>query len=83
MVTGFNGYEHRGYATTESRFNRIMLEMQNLTQGVNADPEAKFVNLLKNAIQLTRKLKRFRKLAKLPYLVKILFETRSMICLTG
>ena len=39
--------QHRGYATTESRFNRIMLEMQNLTQGVNADPEARIRELVR------------------------------------
>ena len=37
--------QQRGYATTESRFNRILLEMEGLSHGVNADPEARILDL--------------------------------------
>ena len=37
--------QQRGYATTESRFNRILIEMESLSQGVNVDPESRIKDL--------------------------------------
>ena len=49
--------QQRGYATTESRFNRILLEMESLSQGVNADPESRIKDLSEKETKL---MKRYR-----------------------
>jgi len=58
--------QHRGYATTESRFNRIMLEMQNLTQGVNADPEARIRELVRKRDSIDEEIRRIQETGEAP-----------------
>ncbi|MBT3540675.1 MAG: DUF3375 family protein [Opitutae bacterium] len=58
--------QHRGYATTESRFNRIMLEMQNLTQGVNADPEARIRELVRKREDIDDEIRKIQETGEAP-----------------
>ena len=58
--------QHRGYATTESRFNRIMLEMQNLSQGVNADPEARIRELVRKREGIDEEIKKIQEKGEAP-----------------
>ena len=58
--------QHRGYATTESRFNRIMLEMQNLAQGVNADPEARIRELSRKRDDIDEEIRRIQETGEAP-----------------
>jgi hypothetical protein len=58
--------QHRGYATTESRFNRIMLEMQNLAQGVNADPEARIRELSRKREDIDEEIRRIQETGEAP-----------------
>ena len=56
----------QGYATTESRFNRIMLEMQNLAQGVNADPEARIRELSRKREEIDEESRRIQETGEAP-----------------
>jgi hypothetical protein len=58
--------QHRGYATTESRFNRIMLEMQNLAQGVNADPDARIRELVRKREEIDEEIRRIQETGEAP-----------------
>ncbi len=58
--------KHRGYATTESRFNRIMLEMQNLSQGVNADPEARIRELVRKREDIEEEIRSIQETGEAP-----------------
>ena len=58
--------QHRGYATTESRFNRIMLEMQNLSQGVNADPDARIRELVRTRESIDEEIKKIQETGEAP-----------------
>jgi len=58
--------QHRGYATTESRFNRIMLEMQNLSQGVNADPEARIRELVRKREDIDEEIRKIQETGEAP-----------------
>jgi hypothetical protein len=58
--------QQRGYATTESRFNRIMLEMQSLAQGVNADPEARIRELVRKREDLDEEIRRIQETGEAP-----------------
>jgi len=58
--------QHRGYATTESRFNRIMLEMQNLSQGVNADPNARIRELSRKREDIDEEIRRIQETGEAP-----------------
>ena len=52
--------QQRGYATTESRFNRIILEMESLSQGVNADPEARIRDLARKRDEIDEEIQKIR-----------------------
>ncbi len=58
--------QQRGYATTESRFNRIILEMQNLTHGVNSDPEARIRDLVAKRESIDEEIKRIQETGEAP-----------------
>ncbi|MEC7627076.1 MAG: DUF3375 family protein [Verrucomicrobiota bacterium] len=58
--------QQRGYATTESRFNRIMSEMQNLTQGVNADPESRIRELESKRQEIDEQIRRIQETGEAP-----------------
>ena len=58
--------KQRGYATTESRFNRIMTEMQNLTQGVNADPESRILELESKRQEIDDQIRRIQETGEAP-----------------
>jgi hypothetical protein len=58
--------QQRGYATTESRFNRIMNEMQNLTQGVNADPESRIRELESKRQEIDDQIRRIQETGEAP-----------------
>ena len=58
--------QHRGYATTESRFNRILLEMQSLSEGVNSDPEARIRELSRKRDQIDEEIRRIQETGEAP-----------------
>ena len=58
--------QHRGYATTESRFNRILIEMESLSQGVNADPEARIRDLSRKRDEIEEEIQRIRETGEAP-----------------
>ena len=58
--------KQRGYATTESRFNRILLEMDGLSQGVNTDPEARIKDLSRKREEIDEEILRIRETGEAP-----------------
>ncbi|MBT5908360.1 MAG: DUF3375 family protein [Opitutae bacterium] len=58
--------QRRGYATTESRFNRILFQMRELSQGVNSDPEARIQELIAKRNELDEEIKRIRETGEAP-----------------
>ena len=58
--------QQRGYATTESRFNRILIEMESLSQGVNADPEARIRDLSRKRDEIDEEIQRIRETGEAP-----------------
>lgn len=58
--------QQRGYATTESRFNRILVEMESLSQGVNADPEARIKDLSRKRDEIDEEILRIRETGDAP-----------------
>jgi len=58
--------QQRGYATTESRFNRIILEMESLSQGVNADPEARIRDLARKRDEIDEEIQKIRDTGEAP-----------------
>ena len=58
--------QQRGYATTESRFNRILVEMESLSQGVNADPEARIKDLSRKRDEIDEEILRIRETGEAP-----------------
>ncbi len=58
--------QQRGYATTESRFNRILIEMESLSQGVNADPEARIKDLSRKRDEIDEEIQRIRETGEAP-----------------
>jgi hypothetical protein len=58
--------QQRGYATTESRFNRILMEMESLSQGVNADPEARIKDLSRKRDEIEEEISRIRETGEAP-----------------
>ena len=58
--------QQRGYATTESRFNRILVEMKSLSQGVNADPEARIKDLSRKRDEIDEEILRIRETGEAP-----------------
>ena len=58
--------QQRGYATTESRFNRILLEMEGLSHGVNADPEARILDLSRKRDEIEEEIQRIRDTGEAP-----------------
>ena len=58
--------QRRGYATTESRFNRILIEMEGLSQGVNADPEARIKDLSRKRDEIDEEIQRIRETGEAP-----------------
>ena len=50
--------QHRGYATTESRFNRILHEMQELNNGVNSDPDARIRELARKREEIDEEIRK-------------------------
>ncbi|MEC8013727.1 MAG: DUF3375 family protein [Verrucomicrobiota bacterium] len=58
--------QQRGYATTESRFNRILLEMESLSQGVNADPESRIKDLSRKRDEIDKEIQRIRETGEAP-----------------
>ena len=58
--------QQRGYATTESRFNRIILEMESLSQGVNADPEARIRDLVRKRDEIDEEIQKIRDTGEAP-----------------
>ena len=58
--------QQRGYATTESRFNRILLEMESLSQGVNADPESRIKDLSRKRDEIDEEIQRIRETGEAP-----------------
>ena len=58
--------QQRGYATTESRFNRIILEMESLSQGVNADPEARIRDLARKRDEIDEEIHKIRDTGEAP-----------------
>lgn len=58
--------QQRGYATTESRFNRIIIEMESLSQGVNADPEARIRDLVKKRDEIDEEIQKIRDTGEAP-----------------
>ena len=66
MVTRSSRDAAERYATTESRFNRIMSEMQNLTQGVNADPESRIRELESKRQEIDEQIRRIQETGEAP-----------------
>ena len=58
--------QQRGYATTESRFNRILIEMESLSQGVNADPESRIKDLSRKRDEIEEEIQRIRETGEAP-----------------
>mgnify|MGYP001440150540 FL=1 len=58
--------QQRGYATTESRFNRILIEMEGLSQGVNADPESRIKDLSRKRDEIEEEIQRIRETGEAP-----------------
>ncbi len=58
--------QQRGYATTESRFNRIIIEMESLSQGVNADPEARIRDLVRKRDEIDEEIQKIRDTGEAP-----------------
>ena len=58
--------QQRGYATTESRFNRILLEMESLSQGVNTDPESRIKDLSRKRDEIDEEIQRIRDTGEAP-----------------
>ena len=58
--------QQRGYATTESRFNRILLEMESLAQGVNADPGERIKDLSRKRDEIDDEIQRIRETGEAP-----------------
>lgn len=58
--------QQRGYATTESRFNRILMEMESLSQGVNADPESRIKDLSRKRDEIEEEISRIRETGEAP-----------------
>jgi hypothetical protein len=58
--------QHRGYATTESRFNRILLEMQELSNGVNSDPDARIRELARKRDEIDEEIRRIQETGEAP-----------------
>ena len=58
--------QQRGYATTESRFNRIIIEMESLSQGVNADPEARISDLVRKRDEIDEEIQKIRDTGEAP-----------------
>jgi hypothetical protein len=58
--------QRRGYATTESRFNRILFGMRELSQGVNSDPEDRIEELLAKRNELDEEIKHIRETGEAP-----------------
>ena len=57
---------HRGYATTESRFNRILNEMQELSNGVNSDPEDRIRELVRKRDDIDEEIRRIQETGEAP-----------------
>lgn len=58
--------QQRGYATTESRFNRILIEMEGLSQGVNADPASRIKDLSRKRDEIEDEIQRIRETGEAP-----------------
>lgn len=58
--------QHRGYATTESRFNRILKEMQELSNGVNSDPDARIQELVRKREDIEEEIRRIQETGEAP-----------------
>lgn len=58
--------QQRGYATTESRFNRILIEMEGLSQGVNADPASRIKDLSRKRDEIEEEIQRIRETGEAP-----------------
>lgn len=58
--------QRRGYATTESRFNRILGEMRELSQGVNANPESRIEELIAKRNEIDEEIRRIRETGEAP-----------------
>jgi len=58
--------QHRGYATTESRFNRILHEMQELNNGVNSDPDARIRELARKREEIDEEIRKIQETGEAP-----------------
>ncbi|MAE52610.1 MAG: hypothetical protein CMI20_00675 [Opitutae bacterium] len=58
--------QHRGYATTESRFNRIVHEMQELSNGVNSDPDTRIRELVRKREDIEEEIRKIQETGEAP-----------------
>ncbi len=58
--------QHRGYATTESRFNRIVHEMQELNNGVNSDPDTRIRELVRKREDIEEEIRKIQETGEAP-----------------
>ena len=74
--------QQRGYATTSDLVSiEFFLEMEGLSHGVNADPEARILDLSRKRDEIEEEIQKAEIPRRLPSLEKMSFVTKCMIYL--